>query len=76
MLSATHITDLPPLLRGIAEPPKGLWIRDGGGPHDILARPAVAIVGSRACSTYGAQVARMLGRDLAAAGLVIVSPDR
>jgi DNA processing protein len=33
----------------------------------------VAIVGARACSTYGAQVARMLGRELAASGLVVVS---
>ena len=36
-------------------------------------RPAVAIVGARSCSPYGAQVARMLGRELAAAGLVVVS---
>src|SRR5213075_1291950 len=38
-----------------------------------LERPAVAIVGARACSAYGVQVARMLGRELAAAGLVVVS---
>jgi DNA processing protein len=40
---------------------------------EVLGRPAVAIVGARACSPYGAQVARMLGRELAAAGLVVVS---
>ena len=40
---------------------------------ELLAKPAVAIVGARACSGYGAQVARMLGRELAAAGLVVVS---
>ena len=39
----------------------------------LLAQPAVAIVGARACSPYGAQVARMLGRELAAAGVVVVS---
>ena len=39
----------------------------------LLARPAVAVVGARACSAYGAQVARQLGRELAAAGLVVVS---
>ena len=38
-----------------------------------LSRPAVAVVGARACSTYGAQVARALGRELAASGLVVVS---
>ena len=36
-------------------------------------RPAVAIVGARACSSYGRSVARSLGRELAAAGLVVVS---
>ena len=33
----------------------------------------MAIVGARACSSYGALVARSLGRELAAAGLVVVS---
>jgi DNA processing protein len=33
----------------------------------------VAIVGARACSPYGSHVARILGRELAAAGLVVVS---
>ncbi len=33
----------------------------------------MAIVGARACSAYGSHVARMLGRDLARAGLVVVS---
>ena len=36
-------------------------------------RPAVAVVGARACSSYGARVARSLARELAAAGLVVVS---
>ena len=40
---------------------------------ELLARPAVAVVGARACSGYGASVARSLGRELAAAGLVVVS---
>src|SRR2546421_111139 len=35
--------------------------------------PGVVLVGARACSPYGSQVARMLGRELAAAGLVVVS---
>jgi DNA processing protein len=33
----------------------------------------VAIVGARSCSPYGAQVARELARDLATAGVVVVS---
>ena len=62
----------PPLLRAIHDPPPGLFLR-GDADAALLARPAVAIVGARACSAYGRQVARALGRDLAAAGLVVVS---
>jgi DNA processing protein len=64
--------DLPALLQQIHDPPRALFLRGAADP-EILARPAVAIVGARACSPYGAQVARMLGRELAAAGLVVVS---
>lgn len=62
----------PPLLRAIHDPPPGLFLR-GDADASLLARPAVAIVGARACSAYGRQVARGVGRDLAAAGLVVVS---
>ena len=62
----------PPQLRAIHDPPVGLFLR-GEGRFELLARPAVAIVGARACSPYGAQVARSLGRELAAAGLIVVS---
>jgi DNA processing protein len=62
----------PPLLRAIHDPPPGLFLR-GGGDAGLLARPAVAIVGARACSPYGRQVARRVGRELGAAGLVVVS---
>jgi DNA processing protein len=62
----------PPLLAAIHDPPPGLFLR---GEADVatLVRPAISIVGARACSAYGRQVARALGRDLAAAGLVVVS---
>ena len=62
----------PPLLCAIHDPPPGLYVR-GGAPLDLLARPAVAVVGARACSSYGRHVARLLGRELAAVGLVVVS---
>ena len=62
----------PRLLRAIHDPPAGLFLR-GTAPVDLLSQPAVAIVGARACSSYGAAVARSLGRELAAAGLVVVS---
>jgi len=64
--------ELPPLLRAIHDPPRRLYLR-GAGNLAILNGPAVAIVGARACSPYGAQVARMLGRELASAGVVVVS---
>jgi len=62
----------PPLLRAIHDPPPGLFVR-GEAELALLVRPAVAIVGARACSAYGRQIARSLGRELAAAGLVVVS---
>ena len=71
-MSSLPKRELPPLLRAIHDPPERLHLR-GAGEVELLWRPAVAIVGARACSPYGAQVARMLGRELAAAGLVVVS---
>src|SRR5581483_6087613 len=56
----------------IHDPPVGLFVR-GDAPLDLLERPAVAIVGARACSGYGASVARSLAREIAAAGIVVVS---
>jgi DNA processing protein len=64
--------NFPPLLRAIHDPPPGLFVR-GRVDLELLSRPAVAVVGARACSGYGASVARMLGRELAAAGLLVVS---
>jgi DNA processing protein len=64
--------EFPSLLRAIHDPPVGLFLRGAGEP-ELLHRPAVAVVGARSCSPYGAQTARMLGRELAAAGLVVVS---
>lgn len=62
----------PSLLAAIHDPPPQLYLRGSGGPA-LLGQPAVAVVGARACSSYGRSVARSLARDLAAAGLVVVS---
>ncbi len=62
----------PRALASIFDPPLGLFVR-GSGELEALDRPAVAVVGARSCSPYGASVARMLGRELAASGLVVVS---
>jgi DNA processing protein len=69
---ARSSAEFPPLLRAIHDPPLGLFVR-GGSALELLRRPAVAVVGARACSGYGASVARTLARELAAAGLVVVS---
>ena len=62
----------PSLLRELHDPPPGLFLR-GGGDVELLVAPAVAVVGARSCSSYGGQVARLLGRELSAAGVVVVS---
>ncbi len=62
----------PVLLAQIPDPPPSLWLR-GDADLDLLAAPAVAIVGARACSGYGRSVARMLATEAATAGAVVVS---
>jgi DNA processing protein len=62
----------PGLLAAIHDPPACLHLR-GSADAGLLQGPTVAIVGARACSAYGRSVARSLARDLAAAGLVVVS---
>jgi len=62
----------PRQLAAIHDPPPQLWVRGAGDPQ-LLTAPSVAVVGARACSSYGRTVARSLGRDLAAAGVVVVS---
>ena len=64
--------EFPRLLAAIHDPPPRLYAR-GAADVALLAEPAVAIVGARACSAYGRSVTRSLARELAAAGLVVVS---
>jgi DNA processing protein len=59
----------PLRLAAIADPPFLLYVR-GALP---LEEPAVAVVGSRRASPYGLAVAECLGRDLARAGVWVVS---
>jgi DNA processing protein len=69
-LLTLHDPAYPPLLRQIADPPLVLWYQ---GDTALLPAPAVAVVGARDASPAGLYLARQLGRDLAAAGLVVVS---
>jgi DNA processing protein len=60
----------PERLREIYDPPAVLWIR---GDVDLLARPGIAVVGTRHPTPYGSGMAELLSRDLANRGLVILS---
>jgi DNA processing protein len=60
----------PALLLAIPDPPPLLWV---AGAPAALRGPGVALVGSRAASAYGRDVARALGTDLAGAGVLVVS---
>lgn len=60
----------PERLKEIYDPPPVLWVR---GNADLLARPSIAIVGTRRPTPYGNGIAEMLARDLSARGMLIVS---
>jgi DNA processing protein len=62
----------PSVLKKLPTPPKELYVL-GTDLADILARPRVAIVGSRGVSAYGQQVTASLAGDLARHGVVIIS---
>jgi DNA processing protein len=60
----------PSLLATIIDPPLALHYR---GDASLLARPAIAIVGSRKATPYAVNAAEQLARDLISAGITIVS---
>lgn len=60
----------PEVLAGDVEPPAVVCVE---GDPSAMVRPSVAVVGTRRCSHYGREVARELGRDLAGAGVCVVS---
>jgi DNA processing protein len=62
--------DFPTALAAIDPPPPLIWVR---GERELLARPAVAIVGARIASAAGQRFARGLASELGQAGFVIVS---
>jgi DNA processing protein len=62
--------DYPPPLTVIATPPQLLYVKGKLEPQD---EQSVAVVGSRACTSYGKRIAERLGHDLARAGWTVVS---
>ncbi|HQG30022.1 MAG TPA: DNA-processing protein DprA, partial [Candidatus Ozemobacteraceae bacterium] len=62
--------EYPPLLREIPDSPLVLFVR---GRLPVDPRPHIAIVGARNGTQLGFDIARDFGRELAAAGFVVVS---
>ncbi len=62
--------DFPEELVNIPNPPFGIYVK---GRLPDPERHSVAIVGARMCSDYGRYMARQFGRDLALAGVQIIS---
>jgi DNA processing protein len=60
----------PENLKNIYDPPPLLYVKGSMEPQD---KNAVAIVGSRSSSDYGRRVAQDVSRELAAAGITVVS---
>jgi DNA processing protein len=60
----------PERLLQIYDPPAALWCL---GDATLLSLPGIAVVGTRHPSPYGSGMAKMLARDLAARGLVVLS---
>ena len=62
--------EYPERLRHIYDYPMGLWIKGSLPPAE---KPAVAVIGARSCTVYGEQVAGIMGRELAASGVAVIS---
>ncbi len=65
-----HNKDYPALLKQIKNAPKALYVK---GDVEILTKPCIAIVGTRKASGQGMALAQEIAKELASAGLVIVS---
>jgi DNA processing protein len=61
--------DYPPLLKEIVDPPLALHVR---GDRSLLARHAIAIVGSRRASPYAVNAAKHLAAPLASEAMLVV----
>lgn len=69
-----HEHGFPAPLMEPADGPSMLYLKGERGHLDRMrSDPAVAVVGSRRASPYGLEVARSLGRELSACGVLVVS---
>jgi DNA processing protein len=67
---AAHEPVYPPALLDLHDPPPLIFLR---GDAALLEREAAAVVGTRACTEYGADAAREIAASLARAGIVVTS---
>ena len=67
---SSHESRFPSQLRSIPDPPVVLYVK---GELSALAHPAIAVVGTRDPSSFGAAAAARLGASLGAKGFVVVS---
>lgn len=63
--------DYPPQLREIEDPPAVLYVQGDLG--TIRDRLAIGMIGTRRPSAYGSEAAQFLGRQLAEAGVALIS---
>jgi DNA processing protein len=69
-----HAGVYPSPLGDLVDPPAVIFgVGDPQAVRELADRPAATIVGARAASPYGLQMARSLGRALGAAGVPVVS---
>ncbi|MEX0993460.1 MAG: DNA-processing protein DprA [Solirubrobacterales bacterium] len=72
--TCAHAAEFPRKLDALPDRAAALFLRGDRSILDLLrAEPAAAVVGSRRASTYGLEVSRRLGRELAACGVPVVS---
>ncbi|HVB65478.1 MAG TPA: DNA-processing protein DprA [Nitrolancea sp.] len=69
LLTLAH-DEYPRLLREISSPPTVLYVRGSLTPED---ENAVAIVGTRRVTSYGREMSRRFGMELATSGVTVVS---
>lgn len=67
---SSHESRFPSQLRSIPDPPVVLYVK---GEMSALGHPALAVVGTRDPTSFGAAAAERLGANLGAKGLVVVS---
>lgn len=65
-----YLHGYPDKLKHIYNPPNALYVK---GTLPSAEKPVVGVVGARNCSPYGEMIAKDIGRELASAGIQVIS---